>query len=532
MTKGNIIKWYVKPGDEVKSGTVLADIETDKATLAFENQEDGFLAQLLIPEGSRDIEVGAPVAIICEESASIPSFANYATSAAAAAEASSAPGAPAPSTTNYPPHTPMTMPALSPTMERGNIISWKVKEGDVLKPGDVLAEIETDKATLAFENQEEGVMAKILMPAGSKDVTVGSIVAIVVDDPASVPAFASYTGVPAPTAAATTSTAAAAPAPAAPAPGPKVQANFRLGPAARHLMDEVGLTSEDITPTGPNNIITLYDVQDAIKAGVKHGQAHGQAAAPATTPSPAAAAAARPVPAAPAPAAASASYVDIPNSQVRGIIAQRLLASKLENPCHYVAVEAEVNALNKLRADWAAMGQKVSVNDLIMRAVALALKDVPEANSYWSVKQQRIEPCPSVDVSFAVATPTGLITPIVRNAPNKTMSAMSTEIKELAARARDNKLKPEEFQGGTFTVSNLGMYNLKSFSAIINPPQAAILAVGGLQQKVVLVKGQPQTRQTISLTISADQRVYDAQVIGRFTTALMKYVETPSLMLM
>ncbi|KAF6263088.1 2-oxoacid dehydrogenases acyltransferase-domain-containing protein [Scenedesmus sp. NREL 46B-D3] len=603
-----IAKWYVKVGDEIAAGTVLADIETDKATLAFENQEDGFIAAIVKGEGSKDVPVGETVAVIVEEEADVAAFASYSGGDAAAAEPApaAAPGA-APAAAeaapaaaaaaapaaagSFPEHivstaevlviqgstattlserlmhmsqlsllntTPLVlllllllclylqalqMPALSPTMEQGNIVSWQVKEGDEIAPGTVLAEIETDKATLAFENQDEGFVAKILAPAGSKDIKVGQVVAIIVENEADIPAFASYSpggAAAAPAAAAPAAAGEAAPAAAA----PKVQANFRLGPAARVALEQAGLTVDDIAaPTGPNGIITKADVLAAVAAGVKRGSAAAAAAPPAAADKAAAApaaaqAAAKPAAAKPAaaPAAAASSpaagetYTDTPNTQVRKVIAKRLLESKLTAPSLYVTADVRLDKLEALRASLKAGGAKLSVNDFVVRAAALALRDVPAANASWDGAGGAAVQQPSVDVCVAVATEGGLITPIVKGADGKALSQISAEVKELAGKARSNKLQPHEFMGGTFTISNLGMYGLSNFSAIINPPQAAILAVGGAQKRVGFgpgASGALASESYMTVTLSADHRVFDGELATRLLDAFTKYMENP-----
>ncbi|PNH07466.1 Dihydrolipoyllysine-residue acetyltransferase [Tetrabaena socialis] len=568
MSQGNLVAWHVKLGDEVKSGSVLADIETDKATLAFENQDDGFVAKLLVADGTRDIPIGQPVVVLADDASSIGAFANYSPGGAAPTPAtpaaspppsgSAAPAAAAPAPAKaYPPHIVMTMPSLSPTMDRGNIVEWKVKPGDAIKPGDVMAEIETDKATLGFENvADEGFVARILVPSGARDIPVGAQVAILVEDEASIAAFADYTADGASSSSSGSSGAgaevveaveAAAAAPAAP---PRVVASDRLGPAVRHLLGSAGLSPEDVTPTGPRNIITKGDVLAAIEAGVRPGSGAAAAAAaavaaaapapkapapaaaaapPAAKPAPPPASAAPPKPAAPAaaPLPSGGSYTNTPNSQIRRIIAARLLDSKRNTPTMYLSVDAGLDAIADLRAALAAKGTKVSVNDCVLRAVALALRDVPAANVFWDEKAGEIRPFPSIDISVAVATERGLITPIVKGADRKGLLAVAKDVRALALKARENKLKPEEFMGGSFTVSNLGMFGLSSFSAIINPPQAGILAIGGGQERVVLRGGEPAVTTVMTVTLSADSRVYDGELSGAFLESFRNHMEKP-----
>ncbi|KAF8062077.1 LTA3 [Scenedesmus sp. PABB004] len=511
-----IAKWYVKVGDEIAAGTVLADIETDKATLAFENQEDGFIAAIVAPDGAKDVPVGQTVAIIVEDAADVAAFAGYAagSKAAAAAPTAAAPAAApaAPSSGGggggaFPDHVALAMPALSPTMERGNIVAWHVKEGDEVSAGTVLADIETDKATLVFENQDEGVIARILAPAGSKDVPVGAVVAVIVEDAAQIPAFATYTagagsgsssgsssssGGGASSGSKGSSAGGAASAPAARAP-----ANFRLGPAARKALAEAGLSAADVTPSGPNGIVTKADVAAAVAAGVRPGgggggagAAAGAAAAPAAAkPSPAAAAPARPAaPAAaappPPPAPPGSRYTDVPASQVRQIIAKRLLESKLTAPSLYVSVDVALGALTALRARLAEGGTKLSVNDFVLRAAALALRDVPAANVRWDDAAGAAVPAGGVDVCVAVAIDGGLVTPVVRGADGKGLAALSAE--------------------------------------------GAILAVGGAQARVSRAPGGGLAAESVmTATLSADHRAIDGDVAAALLGAFKRHLENP-----
>lgn len=435
---------------------------------------------------------------------------------------------------SLPPHTDLKMPALSPTMSHGNIVSWAVKEGDEVTAGDALAEVETDKATLTWENQDDGIVAKILYPAGSKDVPVNTVVAVLCEEAADVGKFADY----APGGAAASSLApAGAPAPSAAASssGAHVEVSDRLGPAARLLMEGHHLSAQQIAPTGPRGIITKGDVLAAIEAGVKGTAAHTQPAQPApAAPAPAAVASSAPAPKpAPAPQPSpsgsdTAAYTDIPNSQMRQIIARRLCESKQTIPHMYVSEDVVLERVNDARAALKEQGKKVSVNDFVVRAVALALAEVPEANAFFDDAQQLPAPFPGVDVCVAVATPGGLVTPIVKAADKLSLFEVSAAVRDLAGRARINKLKPEEFMGGSFTISNLGMFGVDKFFAIINPPQACIMAVGGAVNRVVLgADARPVSRPQMTVTLSADSRVYDADLCSRFLASFKRHMENP-----
>jgi len=467
------------------------------------------------------------------------------------------------------------MPALSPTMTTGSVAKWHVKEGQAVIPGDVLADIETDKATLAFENQEDGVVARILVGEGARDVPVGRPVAVMVDDAADVAAFADYAvaeegGAAAPAAAAAAPAAAAlaaaaaagtagtAAAAAAASPPPREHKNPRIGPAVRFALHAAGLEARDVpSATGPRGILTKGDVMAAVAAGVRAGGAGGAAAAAAAAPPPPPrAAAGKKPPAAPAPAAApsapapaptttpSSAHTDVPNSQVRRVIASRLLESKRTHPATYASADVDLSAVAAFRKELAAAGAKISLNDCVVRAAALALRSTPRANSRWDAQAQAVVYHDSVDVAVAVATEGGLITPIVRGADAKPLRAVAAEVRDLAARARQGALRPEEFMGGTFTVSNLGMYGLDSFCAIINPPQGAILAVGGMREEARLAAAERggggggggelelEGRPTMTATLSCDERAVDAAAAGAFLQAFAGFLARPATLLM
>ncbi|XP_021701071.1 dihydrolipoyllysine-residue acetyltransferase component of pyruvate dehydrogenase complex, mitochondrial isoform X2 [Aedes aegypti] len=420
---------------------------------------------------------------------------------------------------NYPAHNKVLLPALSPTMELGTIVSWEKKEGDKLNEGDLLAEIETDKATMGFETPEEGYLAKILVPAGQKDVPIGKLVCIIVENEADVAAFKDYkdTGAPAakPAAPAPPAAAAAPPVPtpppvaaapppmaAAPAPmtaveqrGPRVYAS----PMAKKLAEQQRLRLEGLQAAG----------------------------------APEARAAAAGAPSVPA----GAAYVDIPVSNIRGVIAKRLLESKTTIPHYYLTVDVNMDKINKLRSKFNKQlendGVKLSINDFIIKAAALACKKVPEANSAWM--DTVIRQFDAVDVSVAVSTDRGLITPIVFSADRKGLSDISKDVKNLAAKARDGKLQPQEFQGGTFSVSNLGMFGVTHFCAIINPPQSCILAVGGTQKRIVPDKDSEQgwkESDYVAVTLSCDHRTVDGAVGARWLQHFRQFLEDPHSMLL
>ncbi|XP_058108898.1 dihydrolipoyllysine-residue acetyltransferase component 1 of pyruvate dehydrogenase complex, mitochondrial isoform X2 [Magnolia sinica] len=429
------------------------------------------------------------------------------------------------SSAEVPPHIVLEMPALSPTMNQGNIAKWRKKEGDKIEVGDVICEIETDKATLEFECLEEGYLAKILAPEGSKDVLVGQPIAITVEDPddiKKVPSTISTksSGLEAKEAKSTQGHVENE--------GMAQKKSFsRISPSAKLLITEFGLDASSLTASGPRGTLLKGDVLAAIKSGtgssrtVDSSQGKTSASAQASqktvhTPASESRSSSQP----------ANTHEDLPNSQIRKVIAKRLLESKQSTPHFYLSSDVILDPLLSFRKELKEQHDvKVSVNDIVIKAVALALRNVPEANAYWNDEKGEATLCDSVDISVAVATEKGLMTPIVRNADQKTLSAISLEVKALAEKARSGKLTPNEFQGGTFSISNLGMYPVDNFCAIINPPQACILAVGRGNKVVEPMAGidgaeKPTVVTKMNLTLSADNRVFDASIGGRFLLAL------------
>ncbi|BAI72157.1 pyruvate dehydrogenase E2 component [Azospirillum sp. B510] len=438
------------------------------------------------------------------------------------------------------------MPALSPTMTEGNLAKWLKKEGDTVKSGDVLAEIETDKATMEVEAVDEGRIGKILIPAGSQGVAVNTPIAILLEEGEDESALASAGSAPAPVPAAapapaqTAAPAAApvpAPAPAAPAAAPAAGgARVFASPLARRIAEQAGVDLKTVKGTGPHGRIVKADVEAAKAAGPAKVADTPAAAAPAAAPAPVAAPA-------PAPKAEGVdakaladklgmAYTAVPNSGMRKTIAKRLGEVKRTVPDYYLTVDVEIDALMKVRAELNGRSDayKLSVNDFIIRAVALALKKVPALNAAWT--DEAMLQFQHADVSVAVATPTGLITPIVKKAETKGLADISNEMKVLAKKARDNALKPEEYQGGTISISNLGMMGIKQFAAIINPPQACILAVGASEQRPVVKDGALAIATVMSLTGTFDHRVADGAVGAEFLAAVKKLLEDPLSMLL
>ena len=417
------------------------------------------------------------------------------------------------------------MPALSPTMEEGTLAKWLVKEGDTVKSGDLMAEIETDKATMEFEAVDEGVIAKILVPEGTDNVKVGTVIAVLAgegEDVSSAAASPAPTPAPAPAVAAAP---AAAPAPTpTPAPAPAQPATasgdrVKASPLAKRLAAEKGVDLAGVTGSGPNGRIVKADIDGARPGAVPAAAAPGAAA-----------------PAAAAPAEHKPVWWDesIPHeaeklSNIRKTIARRLTESKQTVPHIYLTLDIRLDALLKLRGDLnkalEARGVKLSVNDLLIKALGVALAQAPKCNVTYT-GDQLIKYSRS-DVSVAVSTPTGLITPIIRDAANKAVSAISTEMKDLAARARDGKLKPEEYQGGTASLSNMGMFGIKQFEAVINPPQAMIMAIGAGEKRPYVVNNALTVATVMSVTGSFDHRAIDGADGAQLMAAFKRIVEKP-----
>ncbi|KAK6933486.1 Biotin/lipoyl attachment [Dillenia turbinata] len=534
MNQGNIARWRKKEGDKIEVGDVLCEIETDKATLEFESLEEGFLARILVPEGSKEVPVGQPIAITVEDPDGIQNVPATIVGGSAAQETNSTPTEAKTekrtqetdsvklNRSELPPHIMLEMPALSPTMNQGNIAKWRKNEGDKIEVGDVICEIETDKATLEFECLEEGFLARILAPEGSKDVPVGQPIAITVEDPNDIEKVR---------AANISASGGSEVKEEKPShldtrkEGRAKKTGFtRISPSAKILISEHGLDASSLDASGPRGTLLKGDVLAAIKSGIGPPKAPSskeqRSSQPQAHPSPAASTGSKPQ------LQQSDSYEDTPNSQIRKVIARRLLESKQTTPHLYLSADVILDPLLSFRKELKEKHDvKVSVNDIVIKAVAVALRNVPEANAYWNTEKGEVILCDSVDISIAVATEKGLMTPIVRNADQKTIRSISQEVKELAEKARAGKLTPNEFQGGTFSISNLGMYPVDHFCAIINPPQAGILAVGRGNKVVEAVVGGdgievPAVVSKMSLTLSADHRVFDGKVGRAFLSAL------------
>jgi pyruvate dehydrogenase E2 component (dihydrolipoamide acetyltransferase) len=445
------------------------------------------------------------------------------------------------------------MPALSPTMEKGNLAKWFKKEGDKVKSGDVIAEIETDKATMEVEAVDEGTIAKILVPEGTQDVPVNDIIAVLAGDGEDVKAAGSGaapaskpTEAPAPKAAAAPAPAAAA-APAAkapaaapaPAPAPKAAAPAAQGnghdrtfssPLARRLAKEAGIELARINGSGPHGRVIARDVEEAKSGKGLKAPAAAPAAGPAIAPS----MSDKQILALFEPG----SYEVVPHDGMRRTIAQRLTASVQTVPHFYLTMDCDIGKLLAAREEINASAPKdkekkpvykLSVNDFVIKAMAIALQRIPDCNVSWT--EAGMLKHKHSDIGVAVAMPGGLITPIIRNAETKSLSTISAEMKDFAARARARKLKPEEYQGGTTAISNLGMYGIKDFTAVINPPHATILAVGTSEERAVVRGGKIEAAHIMSVTLSCDHRAVDGALGAELIGAFKMLIENPVMMM-
>ena len=422
----------------------------------------------------------------------------------------------------------ITMPALSPTMTEGNLAKWLKKEGDTVKAGDVIAEIETDKATMEVEAVDEGILGKILVPAGTEKVPVNDVIGLLLEEGESKDALKDASSAsqkkvepvkdlkPSPR-----PPSASLPLPqgegdrAQARSGEGLRSRIYASPLAKRIAKERGVDLSQVKGSGPHGRVVRADVENARPgAGGAAPKPQGPDAKKLAD-------------------LLGMKYTEIPNNNIKKIVASRLLESKMTVPHFYLTIDCMLDSLLESRKelnDKAGGAYKLSVNDFVIKAAAMALKAYPVANVAWT--DAAILQYEHADISVAVATPNGLITPVIKKAEEKGMQQISTEMKDLATRARDGKLKPEEFQGGTFSISNLGMFGIKDFQAIINPPQACILAVGAGIEKPVVENGEIKIRTVMSCTLSVDHRAVDGAIGAEYLQYFKKYIENPVTMLL
>ncbi|SEJ49405.1 pyruvate dehydrogenase E2 component (dihydrolipoamide acetyltransferase) [Dyadobacter sp. SG02] len=558
MEEGVIAEWHKKVGDKIKSGEVIAEVETDKATMDLESYWDGTLLYIGVKKGDA-VPIDGIMAIVGSEGEDYQSLLDGASNGAAATPAAEAPKSEAPAPAEAAPAvetvTPqpaaaapaakpaastekinaavVRMPKMSDTMEEGTLVSWQKKVGDKVKSGDILAEVETDKATMELEAYEDGTLLFVGIKEGEA-VPVDAIIAVIGEEGANVEGLLARENGEAP--AETAAAPQAASGSAAPAVNGSEKAvsvadsneRVKASPLAKRLADEKGINLSEVAGSGDNGRIVKRDVDEFKPAA----QASAPAAAPAAQPASGAGTPAK-AEAAPSAAAAPASgdFVDTPISQMRKTIARRLSESLFTAPHFYVTMEINMDKAMALRPQLNEVATaKISFNDMVIKACAVALKQHPAVNSAWL--GDKIRKYNYVNIGVAVAVDEGLLVPVIREADKKTLSAISGEVKDLAGKAKDKKLQPKDWEGNTFSVSNLGMFGVDEFTAIINPPDSCILAIGAIK-KVAAFKedGTVYPTNIMKVTLSADHRVVDGATAAQFLLTVKKLLEEPMSML-
>ena len=527
MTEGVIAAWHKKVGDTVKKGDLLAEIETDKATMELESYQDGVLLHIGTPRGGK-LQVNDLLAIFGKEGEDISGLINGANVApaptAVETHATSAPAAPAASGVDYTKMEEVVlMPRLSDTMTEGVIAGWQKKVGDTVKKGEVLADIETDKATMELESYKDGILLYQGAQKGEK-ILVNDLLCIIGQTGMDIDAIVKgikggATTATAPAAAPAASTQAAAPAPvatSAPAPAAVQVVNegrIFASPLAKKIAQEKGIDLKYVKGTGENGRITRTDLENYTPAAAD-AKANATVSSASTSFVP----------------AGTVSFVDTPVSQMRKVIAKRLSESLFTAPHFYLTMKINMDAAIKARTLLNENATtKISFNDMIVKATALSLKQHPKVNSSWM--GDFIRENHHVNIGIAVAVDEGLLVPVLRFADSLSLSQISGNVKEFAKKAKDKKLQPADWEGSTFTISNLGMFGIDQFTAIINPPDACILAVGGIAQEPVVKGGQIVPGNVMNVTLSCDHRVVDGATGAAFLQTLKSLLEEPLRML-
>ncbi|MEO6685082.1 MAG: pyruvate dehydrogenase complex dihydrolipoamide acetyltransferase [Dyadobacter sp.] len=547
MEEGVIAEWHKQVGDVIKSGEIIAEVETDKATMDLESYYDGTLLYIGVKKGDA-VPIDGIMAVVGEKGEDYKALleeggGNGAANGKAEAPkeeakpeaavetatptAEKAPAAPAAKSTEKINAAVVRMPKMSDTMEEGTLVSWQKKVGDKVKSGDILAEVETDKATMELEAYEDGTLLYVGIKEGEA-VPVDGIIAVIGEEGSNVEALLAREngeaepGVDAPEAAQAAKTEAAAPADAEKATsvadsGERIKAS----PLARRLAEEKGINIDQVSGSGDNGRIVKRDV-DEFKPAAKTEAAPAAKAAESAPAKPEAQ---------PAAAPASGDFVDTPISQMRKTIARRLSDSLFTAPHFYVTMEIVMDKAMALRPQLNEVSPaKISFNDFVIKACAIALKQHPAVNSAWL--GDKIRKYNYVNIGVAVAVDEGLLVPVIRDADKKNLSTISAEVKDFAGKAKDKKLQPKDWEGNTFSISNLGMFGVDEFTAIINPPDSCILAIGGIK-KVAAFKedGTVYPTNIMKVTISADHRVVDGALAAAFLNTVKKLLEEPMSML-
>ncbi len=574
MTEGVIAEWHKKVGDTVKSGDVLAEVETDKATMDLEAYDEGTLLYIGVEKGD-SVPIDAIIAIVGAAGEDFQALLNGSSGgsvqdapAPRPAEAPTPAGAKAEDTaTNLPdanavsaapaqngngsgqPATVIRMPKMSDTMTEGTIVAWHKKEGDTVKSGDVLAEVETDKATMDLEAYEEGTLLYIGVKEG-ESVAIDAVLAVIGEKGANFKVLLDGSSSSAAAPADVPATGTETPAEPATSHQPPVTDDGRVkaSPLAKAIADQKGINLTQVHGTGPEGRIVKADVEsfkpgNALPGDVAKSVA-AQSVAPVAKPVPAPAPAPQPAPVAetpketvsapapqPAPAqATTGDYEDIPLSQMRKTIARRLSESMFSAPHFYLTIEINMDNAMALRGQVNAIAPaKISFNDFVIKASALALKQHPNVNASWL--GDKIRKYNYVNIGVAVAVDEGLLVPVVRNADQKTLSTIAGEVKTMAGKAKEKKLQPKDWEGSTFSISNLGMFGIEEFTAIINPPDACIMAVGAIKESVKFVDGTARPTNVMKVTLSCDHRVVDGATGAAFLQTVKGFLEEPMKML-
>jgi len=545
MTEGVIAEWHKKVGDTVKSGDVLAEVETDKATMDLEAYDEGTLLYIGVEKGQA-VAIDAVIAVIGQPGEDFQSLLNG-SSGGAQTEAPAARPEPAPAPAGAKAEqtasqelpaaqavaaapaenvnaTVIRMPKMSDTMTEGTLVKWLKKEGDTVKSGDILAEVETDKATMDLEAYEEGTLLYVGVTEGEA-VAVDAVIAVIGEKGSNFKVLLDG-GSSAPAAPAAPAEATpAAPSAAQPASSNGVASDERVkaSPLAKRIAEEKGINLAQVQGSGPEGRIVKRDVE-TFAPSAQPAPAH-----PSAAPQPAPAQSA-PQPAPQPVAAPAGEYEDLPVSQMRKTIARRLSESLFTAPHFYLTMEINMDKAMELRGKVNEVATaKVSFNDFVIKASALALRQHPAINSSWL--GDKIRRYKYVNIGVAVAVDEGLLVPVVRNADQKTLSTIAGEVKEMAGKAKDKKLQPKDWEGSTFSISNLGMFGIDEFTAIINPPDACILAVGAIKQTVRFEGETAKPTNVMKVTLSCDHRVVDGASGAAFLQTLKAYLEDPMKML-
>jgi len=523
MTEGVIAAWHKKVGDVIKSGDIIAEVETDKATMDMESYQEGTLLYIGVEKGSA-VPVDGILAIIGAPGEDYQALLGGGTAPA------EAPAAPAPQEVAAPAPAPVAaaapaapvnatvvrMPKMSDTMTEGVLVAWLKKVGDVVKSGDIIAEVETDKATMELENYEDGTLLYLGVKEGEA-VPVDGIIAIVGEAGADYQSLLSPQAASTPAPAAPEAAASAPAATAAPAAAPSGDGRIKASPLAKALAKDKGVDLSQIVGSGEGGRIVKKDIDGASASSPQPVAAATQPAAPKAQPA---------APATPAVPAVG-DFEDTPVSQMRKTIARRLSESLFTAPHFYLTMEITMDKAMELRGKINEVSPvKVSFNDMVIKAAALALKQHPAINSAWL--GDKIRKYNYVNVGVAVAVDEGLLVPVVRDADKKTLSVIASEVKDMAGKAKDKKLQPKDWEGNTFSISNLGMFGIDEFTAIINPPDSCIMAVGGIK-KVAAFKedGSIYPTNIMKVTLSCDHRVVDGATGSAFLQTFKKLLENP-----